>query len=306
MCKRTVERLYNCPKRFKPAPQYTHGPLDENFGQHSAFPLDPSQENDEVYEYLRLVRLEAENDQVVHFVNKRATEPVRMVRKQFSELSAEYVQLVIERLKEQKRKERGDVGEFDEIDVGEIDFDEIDVGDIDVGDIGVGDIDVGEAAVDHAMESPQINPSEVVESETKSPKKPDFTIPQSATEWRSLVFSQGPPPHFHDALEHPTVIKLVVYYTKWLLVSMPQSLSEWIFATFVRLDEGLDHTEMALVRDLGKKARKLRNKFRSGVLAGAEVPQLPQEVVNMVLAVVGQYYGQRDLLIDEEIDLGEN
>ncbi|KAM9920419.1 hypothetical protein OXX59_007233 [Metschnikowia pulcherrima] len=124
------------------------------------------------------------------------------------------------------------------------------------------------------------------------------TVPESAGKWRELVFNTPAPPqeYFQSTLEHPTVIKLVVYYTKWLSGSMPENLADWIFATFVRLDNGLDHQELAIVRALGIKAQKLREKLIEAATQGTEISHVASSCVDMVLAVVSHYYRQRDLV----------
>ncbi|GEQ72650.1 hypothetical protein JCM33374_g6337 [Metschnikowia sp. JCM 33374] len=86
------------------------------------------------------------------------------------------------------------------------------------------------------------------------------------------------------------------YYTKWLSGSMPETLTEWIFATFVRLDCGLDHQELAIVRALGVKAQKLREKFREAATQEVQVSQLVQSCVDMIVTVVSEYFGQKDLI----------
>ncbi|QBM89624.1 Survival motor neuron SMN interacting protein 1 SIP1 [Metschnikowia aff. pulcherrima] len=125
-----------------------------------------------------------------------------------------------------------------------------------------------------------------------------YTVPESAGKWRELVLNTPAPPqeYFQSTLEHPTVIKLVVYYTKWLLGSMPENLADWIFATFVRLDNGLDHQELAIVRALGIKAQKLREKLIEAATQGTEISHVALLCVDMVLAVVSHYYRQRDLV----------
>ncbi|KAM9911247.1 hypothetical protein OXX69_003697 [Metschnikowia pulcherrima] len=125
-----------------------------------------------------------------------------------------------------------------------------------------------------------------------------YTVPESAGKWRELVFNTPAPPqeYFQSTLEHPTVIKLVVYYTKWLSGSMPENLADWIFATFVRLDNGLDHQELAIVRALGIKAQKLREKLIEAAAQGTEISHVASSCVDMVLAVVSHYYRQRDLV----------
>ncbi|KAM9896489.1 hypothetical protein OXX79_007443 [Metschnikowia pulcherrima] len=125
-----------------------------------------------------------------------------------------------------------------------------------------------------------------------------YTVPESAGKWRELVFNTPAPSqeYFQSTLEHPTVIKLVVYYTKWLSGSMPENLADWIFATFVRLDNGLDHQELAIVRALGIKAQKLREKLIEAATQGTEISHVASSCVDMVLVVVSHYYRQRDLV----------
>ncbi|SGZ47347.1 CIC11C00000003383 [Sungouiella intermedia] len=288
MCKRSVARFNGSDKRPKKETlTYTQGPLDEKFGQHAAFPLDAAvqgtcKQDSSVFDYLASVRKEAEADAAVHFVSRDPEELTQPEASKSTKLSPEYVKMVMTRLEEAKLANKNEiqVGEI-ELDCSEIEGDIEDDADLDVHDLNVN--------VDVEVEEPD-------------DLEPQMEVPQSAAAWRSLVFSQSPPPtsFFNTRLEHTTIIKLIVYYTKWLLVSMPATLMEWIFVTFVRLDNGLDHTEMSLVRDLGRKARKLRTKFLEGKSEGLSIPAVAEETVDMILAVVGVYYGQRDLLIDAE------
>lgn len=304
MCKRSVAR-FNSNKRPKTETcNYTQGPLDETFGQHSAFPLDPApgqEEDANVYQYLKLVRQEAEEDAAVHFVKRETggSEPIRLEKS--IQLPEDYVALVLLRLLSQKEH----ASKLQETSVGAIDLQSIIV-DAEGSD--------GESLTENGpqleeiqmtLENLDLTPevhdasSETAENHTESSSEyPD--IPETASAWRSLVLTLSPPPlgFFTEILEHATIIKLIVYYTKWILVLMSPTLSEWIFITFVRLDNGLDHTELALVRDLGRKAKKLRTKFLEGKKEGVEIPKVAEETVDMILAVVGSYYGQRDLLIE--------
>lgn len=288
MCKRSVAS-FQSSKRPKREPSYTQGPLDENFGQHAAFPLDAAatgqcNQDSSVFDYLAAVRKEAEADAPVHFVSRNIDQQIHNSASNSTGLSPEYVKMVMQRLEQAKQANRR------HIEVQNIELDCSEIGD-DGDDNLVGTADDDDVRV-------HVN----VEVEEPEDQEPPVEVPQSAGAWRSLVFSQSPPPmsFFNSTLEHTTIIKLIVYYTKWLLVSMPVTLTEWIFVTFVRLDNGLDHTELSLVRDLGRKARKLRTKFLEGKSEGLNIPAVAEETVDMILAVVGVYYGQRDLLVDGE------
>lgn len=329
MCKRSVERLLNEPKKRR-NPQYTQGPLDDQFGQHRAFPIDPNDADEGVIQYLADVRKEAEEDRPVHYVNRRAREPAYVAPRKFSELSLKYIESVIDRLRKQKQLQEKEEAEVAFV-LNDIEVDAETAMAPEIPQASQVEVDDEPTELEKFLQSAEIgqeteeaqsiesasrdqleraltdSTEEATEEKSQTEEQTDsdtdsdaqIVIPLSAGEWRTLIFSQSPPEGFHDALEHPTVIKLIIYYTKWLLVSMPSTLLEWMFATFVRLDNGLEHTEMALVRELGKKARKLRTKFRNGAQEGAVIPQEAQDAVNMVLAVIGHYYGQRDLLTDE-------
>ncbi|QRG39743.1 hypothetical protein FDK38_004197 [Candidozyma auris] len=119
-----------------------------------------------------------------------------------------------------------------------------------------------------------------------------YAVPETAAEWRKKLFTESPDPVFLEFLEHTTIIKLVVYYTKWLSMSMPEELGQWIFTTLLRLDHELDHKEMAIVRDLGKKALKIREKLA----CADDASKTSQHIVNMTIAIVGVHFRQRDLL----------
>ncbi|OBA21252.1 hypothetical protein METBIDRAFT_40918 [Metschnikowia bicuspidata var. bicuspidata NRRL YB-4993] len=261
MSKRAVGANQNEPKKAKVLRAlYTQGPLDEVFGQHRAFPLDaPSEEDSLVFEYLASVRKEAEHDQVCHFVSEEpgySEEPY----------PAE------DEVKDTPDLEASESPSLTEREAG-------------------------------TTESCSTEPKEKfvecgLQTLPDDPSNASYPVPASAASWRQLVFTTPVPSQefFQNVLEHPTIIKLIVYYTKWLLGSLPESLSDWIFATFVRLDCDMDYQEMAIVRALGVKALKLRQKLFQGATEGAQISHTAQLCVDMVLAVISQYYGQKDLV----------
>lgn len=118
-------------------------------------------------------------------------------------------------------------------------------------------------------------------------------VPQSATTWRAYVFENPPPSigFFYHSLDHLLLIKLIVYFTKWLSANIPDTLSQWIFIVFLRLDNVLDSTETSIIRDFGKKARKLADKRTT---VGSTVGNY---TIDMVLVIVSDYYGQKDILM---------
>lgn len=257
------------------------------------------------------MRKEAENDRVCYFVerepsitNVRSTQ-LNRTQPGLSPLSKEFVSRIIEKLDSEKQKSQQLHQEINQgFSLGDLDF-ALEETAVDSGNEAIENRGVSEQEqVSSDISNPGINPASQQSTETLVPLAEEnyessvYKVPESAGNWRELVFKNPAPTqeYFQNILEHPTVIKLIVYYTKWLLASMPKSLAEWIFATFVRLDSGLDHQELAIVRALGVKAQKLREKFLEGVAAGAHVSDVAQQCVDMILAVISQYFGQRDLV----------
>lgn len=117
-------------------------------------------------------------------------------------------------------------------------------------------------------------------------------LPETANQWRTLVHSQVPFPieYFYNVLDHPTIIKLVVYFTKWLCSSSNEYISQWIWIVLLRLDAPLDVNESAIIRELGKKAFKLYQKLDKSV------SDVSRFTISMVLIITSEYYGQKDLL----------
>jgi survival of motor neuron protein-interacting protein 1 len=127
--------------------------------------------------------------------------------------------------------------------------------------------------------------------ESNQPYDESVIIPETANEWRKLVMETMPPSiGFFYALDHSTVFKLVIYFTKWLSVSTNENLSRWIWLCFVRIDNLLDASEVSLLRDLAKKATRLIDK------AHVFENRIASYTIAMVILVVGIYYGQRDML----------
>mgnify|MGYP002378942995 CR=1 FL=1 len=128
-------------------------------------------------------------------------------------------------------------------------------------------------------------------SSINEPIDESVVVPETANEWRKLVMETEPPSiGFFYALDHSTVFKLVIYFSKWLSVSTNENLSRWIWLCFVRIDNLLDASEVSLLRDLAKKAVKLIDKVH--VFENA----IASYTIAMVILVVGLYYGQKDML----------
>lgn len=335
MCKRSVENYEQELKRQRN--QYTQGPLDLVFGQHRAFPQEDSDlpvwayladvrteaENDRTCHFVTRTDATCKIAQI----GKTTVE----IELQKPTVSSRLCQRLIEETMDRLMREKqawieltkssdvmNDNGEI-QLNIGDIDFSVGSLGDEDNNynyqeeemnedyqnedrqnqdqdqdrfeahlnqdQLNSNDKGVQGLPHDHLEQDVNLDTDQMTEKEST-------TVPLSAAKWRQLVFGNPPPSqeYFHKVLEHPTVIKLMVYYSKWLLATMPPTVGQWIFSTFVRLDNGLDHRELAIVRDLGRKALKLRQKA-----VAANVSYNP--IYDMILAVVGNYFGQKDLLL---------
>lgn len=313
------------PKK-KPRPgEYTQGPLDEVFGQHRALPLETDC-TDAAHQYLILVRQEAEADRAYYTARENMDQaaPEEIVRsedlqgpaptdsdaKQLDRpcvVDPETRKRIMDKLLAAKQAQEEPQGlERDELG-SEVTISVVDL----VGSDGAENESDGteeetaeaEEETAESEENPTHSngetPEQAISDKTSERSNPlttpetvsTFVLPQLALKWRELVFGLPPPDQavFAQCLEHTTVIKLIFYYTRWLLPKLPPSLGEWMFRTFVRLHSGVDHREQGIIRELGVKAKKVK----------AQAPDAPQhllEMLDMVLVVVGDYYSQKDLL----------
>ncbi|ABN66682.1 predicted protein [Scheffersomyces stipitis CBS 6054] len=133
---------------------------------------------------------------------------------------------------------------------------------------------------------------QTLQTEIHSSVPSDFEVPDTANQWRKFVFEHEPPSivYFYKNIERATVIKLLVYFTKWLTLSSSAVLSRWIWIALIRIDNLLDPNECSVIRDLAKKASKLSSKDVDNATPASKY------TINMILVLVRNYYGQRDLL----------
>lgn len=230
---------------------YTQGPLDETFGQHSAFPIEQDDDSD-VMKYLTSVRQEAESDRCVYFVERKEEEAT-------------------------------------EDEIGEATMQAVE-------DIVVGEIELHEAIQwrDNLLHNFLSLKDELKTHISRINQAHNLLVdplPQTAVAWRKLVFQNTPPTVdlLFNSVDHSTTIKLLIYCTHWLSINIPENLSKWIYMLFLRLENILDHSEVSIVRDLAKKAIKLREK--------ENLTSISKYTMDMVISVVGIYYRQRDLLV---------
>lgn len=121
-------------------------------------------------------------------------------------------------------------------------------------------------------------------------------IPETTANWRKYFLE--PPPeisYFFTVIDRQTVFKLLVYITRWLSITSRPTLSQWIWKLFLRIDKVLDPNECSVIRDLGKKALTIKSKQLKDENK-ATVDSISKYTTDMILVIVGNYYGQSDLL----------
>ncbi|CUM64294.1 uncharacterized protein PRCAT00001892001 [Priceomyces carsonii] len=243
----------------------TKGDLDPIFFQHAAFPMVVKQFEDddvsrEVFEYLNSVRKEAEADQCIHFAEDKTQ-------------SFEQNDLRNHRTRDASKEEsahREGLRLSENVEVS-----------------NEWKLKVMTALLDLKEQTRNMRDKILLTDSS------EIIIPLNASSWRRLVFQSPVPPieFFIIQLDHLTIIKLVIYFTKWLSGSIDQNLSRWIWLLFIRLDAPLDVNETSIIRDLGKKALKLCNHKRFH-----EFSELSRITIKTTLVIVSEYFGQRDLL----------
>lgn len=250
---------------------FTHGPLDATFGQHAAFPLTQPDEatdslTDSVQTYLESVRREAEKDQCIYYAHRSQSPPpeddenetIDDGKESAGAISLDNNQIWKTELMEEFLRLKEDVEMY--------------------------------------LQLLKVQPGNNSENktETEANTKIPLNIPETATAWRHYIINNPPPSikFFFLHLNRPTIIKLLIYATKWLSANSNENLSKWIFLLFLRLDNLLDHIDCSIVRDLAKKAIKIKMNTNP-----QDINDVSKYTIDMVIVIVGEYYRQRDLLV---------
>lgn len=251
---------------------FTQGPLDATFGQHAAFPVPQSDEStdplaDSVQSYLESVRREAEKDQCIYYTHRSQNSPPDDNESDTIEDSKEESTVVIPPDNNEIWK-RELMAEFLRL----------------------------KEEVEIYLQSLKVQPDHISEDkpEAEANTEISFDIPETATAWRQYIINNPPPSikFFFLHLNRPTIIKLLIYATKWLSANSNENLSKWIFLLFLRLDNLLDHIDCSIVRDLAKKAIKIKVNT-----SPQDINDVSKYTIDMVIVIVGEYYRQRDLLV---------
>ncbi len=253
--------------------QFTQGPLDELFGQRSAFPVNTNVKNIKQYiksgeppsnveTYLGMVRYEAENGGVFAFVEREGKEEEQHLEKDSvkpyhktdlevqnsdakGEEKASWETEYLELYKQQKMDLfRGEMG-----------------------------------GAENAKEAKRIPPKNAMKK------------------W-ILDSANVPTPALLRSISHETVFLLIRQCTELITAptDFPVPLSVWIHSLLLRAPEVLTGDDVSVLRELAKKFIRVR-----GDDAGGDPDDDPDDPFgascSCVCAVVGKLYGQADLQI---------
>lgn len=116
----------------------------------------------------------------------------------------------------------------------------------------------------------------------------DFIFPENFTEWRRFVMTNQPVVSLISNFDHELTMRLIIYCTRWLNNNIPEQISTWIFALLVKLDDILESSDAATVRDLAVRAKKINAK-------GDVVGETTRATNDFIILIVSMFFGQRDL-----------
>ncbi|KAG5355729.1 hypothetical protein CJU89_5437 [Yarrowia sp. B02] len=200
--------------------EYTAGPLDEDTGQRSAFPLEEVGDLDldgtptDVAQYLAQVKREANQSPAFTTVGgqRRAANP-SAYSKQYTDMSAVKPLSVVNEWRVEIRKSF---------------------------------MELRKTVQAHGDERPEL--------------PADVELPSTFSKWKTFISgSTAPEPtlQFIASLPHQQLFMLLEYCHKWLGPKISRGLSIWLTGLLACLPDILDASEQASVRNLGKRALEI-------------------------------------------------
>lgn len=201
--------------------EYTAGPLDEDTGQRSAFPMEQVADLDlegpplDVAHYLAQVKKEASNSPAFTTVagGHRAAASPSAYSKQYTEMSSVTPLTVVNEWRVEMRKSF---------------------------------MELRKTVQAHGDERPEL---------------PAGTeLPSTFSKWKTFISSSTavePTLQFIASLSHQQSFMLLEYCHKWLGPKISRGLSIWLMGLLACLPDILDASEQASVRNLGKRALEI-------------------------------------------------
>ncbi|CAI5760552.1 unnamed protein product [Candida verbasci] len=121
-------------------------------------------------------------------------------------------------------------------------------------------------------------------------------LPQSFPKFKKNFDFDPPSIQYFYNISRVHTFKLLHFITKLLSINTAPTLSKWIWSLLVRIDSVIDANECSLIRDLGKKAIKIRNKCRDSL--NNPLNPITMYTTSFIIIIVGKYFGQHDLLLN--------
>ncbi|KAG4305900.1 hypothetical protein PORY_000810 [Pneumocystis oryctolagi] len=117
-------------------------------------------------------------------------------------------------------------------------------------------------------------------------------LPKNKTGWHQLILEtlQFPTVPMLCHIDQYTALNLLKWNTKWLSCNSPRQQMMWIFFLLVKIDIVMTSDELSILRELSKKCLILRK-------SKTDLPLHIQSNIDMVISVVGNLFGQKDLLL---------
>lgn len=111
-------------------------------------------------------------------------------------------------------------------------------------------------------------------------------LPKTAKEWKKFIWEVSCEKEYvAQIIEEDEHIKLIVYLGKWLGITIDENYEQWIFSILAAIEEVLTSSEISVLRQLSKKAR--RQLEQTGDETGVHA---------RILSIIGVFYKQRDLI----------
>jgi survival of motor neuron protein-interacting protein 1 len=112
-------------------------------------------------------------------------------------------------------------------------------------------------------------------------------LPKTAKEWKKFIWEVScEKEYIAQIIEEAEQVKLLVYLGKWLGLKVDDNYELWMFNVLAAIEEVVSSSEISVLRQMGKKARRQleQTDYEDGVHA-------------RVLAIIGLFFKQRDLLV---------
>ncbi|EMR10698.1 hypothetical protein PNEG_00849 [Pneumocystis murina B123] len=119
-------------------------------------------------------------------------------------------------------------------------------------------------------------------------------LPKDKIEWRRLILEELEPPSISllNSINQCTALNLLKWNTEWFSYNSPEQQIMWIFFLLIKIDMVMTSDELSILRELCKKCLFLRNSKKN-------LPLHIQSNIDMVISIVGNIFGQKDLLLNK-------